>query len=152
MQKSGLVITEQEFWQNTYRSVNSTYCWLKLFEGKNYTLIDDAVNALHKLITHGQSIEQVMNYKAPNTAFTSKKTQFYAPVNYNLEPNWQQVDENTIEVSLGEGQPTAIAIAVNTEEQLDEMIKEVYQAPYIAVDCEFLGQKKSLPELKLLQI
>lgn len=62
------------------------------------------------------------------------------------------MDDNTIHISLGEGQPTAIAIAVNTEEQLDEMIKEVYAAPYIAVDCEFQGQKKALPELKLLQI
>lgn len=71
--QSGLVITEQNFWQNTYRSMNNTYCWLKLLEGKNYILIDDDVNALNKLISHGQSVEQVINYKAPKVPFTSRK-------------------------------------------------------------------------------
>ncbi|KAI9470669.1 MAG: hypothetical protein EXX96DRAFT_531071 [Benjaminiella poitrasii] len=35
---------------------------------------------------------------------------------------------------------------------LDAAITDIYKAPYIAIDCEFMGSKKNSPELKLLQI
>ncbi|KAI8082387.1 hypothetical protein BDF21DRAFT_381961 [Thamnidium elegans] len=46
----------------------------------------------------------------------------------------------------------ATCISVTNASQLDQVIEDVYDSKRIAVDCEFLGLRKSLPELKLLQI
>ncbi|KAI7887969.1 uncharacterized protein EV154DRAFT_469667 [Mucor mucedo] len=55
-------------------------------------------------------------------------------------------------ITHGKTYEGALAIAVSTEQQLDQVIRDIYAASCVAVDCEFLGQKKTLPELKLLQI
>lgn len=155
--ESELTLTTEEIWKNTIRTVESAYCWLLTYESKDYELIDDTITAMRKLITHGKTYEGVKSYnssKLQTPTSTSKpyKKQFYAaPISYDLEPNWQQLDEHTIEVTLNKGEK-ALAIAVTTEQQLDQVIRDIYTAPCVAVDCEFLGQKKVLPELKLLQI
>ncbi|KAF1801764.1 hypothetical protein FB192DRAFT_1281841 [Mucor lusitanicus] len=46
----------------------------------------------------------------------------------------------------------AICMFVSNEQQLDEAIQDIHKADYIAIDCEFQSVKKSLPELKLIQI
>lgn len=143
--------------------METAYCWLTTLETSNYALVDEAIAAMRKLLTHGRTFEQMKSYipppittstTTPPPPFVSKKSTFNpAPVSYNMESNWKRIDDNTIHIDLGDsGGTTAIAIAVTNEEMLDQMIQDIYNAPYIAVDCEFLGQKNALPELKLLQV
>ncbi|KAG2196062.1 hypothetical protein INT47_008156 [Mucor saturninus] len=154
---SEFTLTTDEIWRNTIRTVEAAYCWLLTYEGKDYELVDDTITAMRKLITHGRTYESVKSYNStklstPSPTSKSYKKQFYAaPISYDLEPNWQQIDKHTIEVTLNGG-VKALAIAVSTEQQLDQVIRDIYAASCVAVDCEFLGQKKTLPELKLLQI
>ncbi|KAI9269432.1 hypothetical protein EDC94DRAFT_513588 [Helicostylum pulchrum] len=103
--ESEFTLTTEELWKNTIRTVESAYCWLLTYEGKDYELVNNSIASLKKLIME-------------------------------LEPSGQ----------------TATCISVTTASQLDQVIDEVYQSKCIAVDCEFLGVRKSLPELKLLQI
>lgn len=157
--ESEFTLTTDEIWKNTIRTVESAYCWLLTYEGKDYELVEDTITAMRKLITHGKTYEDVKTFdyanllKQSTTKYVPYKKQQYTfvPISYDLEPNWQQIDENTIEVQL-EGGEKASAIVVTNEQQLDQVIKDIYTANCVAVDCEFLGLKKTLPELKLLQI
>lgn len=157
--ESEFTLTTDEIWKNVIRSVESAYCWLLTYEDKDYELINDSITTMRKLITHGKTYEAMKSFdsarmlKQPTTKQVSYKKHHFTPlpISYDLEPNWQQMDEHTIQVTL-EGGEKALAIAVTTEQQLDQVIRDIYAAKCIAVDCEFLGLKKALPELKLLQI
>ncbi|CAO3692759.1 unnamed protein product [Rhizopus stolonifer] len=68
-----------------------------------------------------------------------------------MEPNWERIDQNTIRVHLGNGKYIT-SIAVTTEAQLEAIIPEIRGSDFITMDCEFLGLKKEMPILKLIQI
>ncbi|GAA5797585.1 hypothetical protein HPULCUR_002973 [Helicostylum pulchrum] len=174
--ESEFTLTTEELWKNTIRTVESAYCWLLTYEGKDYELVNNSIASLKKLISHGKSYEAMKTYRSldlpgsiavaaaaatittTSSAIlttipkTHRKKFNYTPITQDLEPNWTRLDDRTIQVELEPSGQTATCISVTTASQLDQVIDEVYQSKCIAVDCEFLGVRKSLPELKLLQI
>lgn len=164
--ESEFTLTTEELWKNTIRTVESAYCWLLTYEGRDYELVDNSIASLKKLISHGKSHEAMKAYRTPDlpgfaaTTTTTPTTiskihrkRFNpTPITQDLEPNWTRLDDHTIQVALEPSGETATCISVTTASQLDQVVEDVYQSKCIAVDCEFLGVRKGLPELKLLQI
>jgi hypothetical protein len=162
MEENDFQITLCEYWKNTIKSSEAALAMLSVFEGKQVEIVDNAITSLRTLVNQGQNyqsliqqnnqqLQQQQQQQEQEQEQQQQQQQQYVYGNFDRDPCWKQIDSNTFEVPLGKG-TIATCIAVNTVEQLDQLIKDIYQAPYIAIDCEFLGVKKNMPELKLLQI
>ncbi|KAG1145987.1 hypothetical protein G6F37_005111 [Rhizopus arrhizus] len=141
-----LQTTIEQYWKNTICASEAALGLLSAFEDQGNSLINDTIKPLRKLVEKGRDFESLksFNTKTPKS-FNNNHN------HYELEPNWTKEDDKTIHVSLG-NQNFITAIAITTEAQLEAIIPEIYRSQYIAIDCEFLGIKKELPVLKLLQI
>ncbi|KAI7853077.1 hypothetical protein BDC45DRAFT_606959 [Circinella umbellata] len=77
-------------------------------------------------------------------------------LNFNPRENWTIEDAHTIRVHTNNNKTNKkteiICKAIVTLEQLDAALPAIEKAPCLGLDCEFLGVKKSLPELQVLQI
>lgn len=141
-----LQTTIEQYWKNTICASEAVLGLLSAFENQGNDLINDTIKPLRKLVEKGRDFESLksFNTKTPKSFNNNHK-------HYELEPNWTKENDRTICVSLG-NQKCITAIAITTEAQLEAIIPEIYKSQYIAIDCEFLGIKKELPVLKLLQI
>ncbi|KAI8638699.1 hypothetical protein BD408DRAFT_422679 [Parasitella parasitica] len=163
-----LEISVNDYWKATLKTAEATLDVLLLFEGKNVQGVDKAIASLRDLIAGGsdfnkvrqpqqsqqpEHLQQLQQPKQLQQQYYQQQSRrsWYSSPAYDVEPEWTTVSAGHIQVPLSNGQ-MATCIAVSTEEQLDQAISEIKQASYIAIDCEFQSAKKTLPELKLLQV
>ncbi|CEG79667.1 hypothetical protein RMATCC62417_14107 [Rhizopus microsporus] len=147
--------TIHEYWKNTICASEAALGLLSAFESMEYTMIDDAIKPLRRLVGHGRDFEKVKSYKPPPSQSQPTTIKTHRPaiqVDYDqLEPGWERLDDNTVRVSIDNGEHIT-AIKVTTEQQLKSIVPEIEKSECIAIDCEFLGVKREMPVLKLLQI
>ncbi|KAK4513697.1 uncharacterized protein ATC70_005701 [Mucor velutinosus] len=168
-------ISEHEYWKSAYKSAEALLSLLSVFEKRSVKGVDKAVESLRGIVAGGDDFDKLKERtQAPPQHIASPpsppsprqqqqqqqqqqqshqagKRPWYNYSNYDMEDDWQQMSAYHIEVPLS-NHKAAICMLVSNEEQLDEAIQEIRNAEYIAIDCEFQSIKKSLPELKLLQI
>ncbi|KAG1456146.1 hypothetical protein G6F56_006899 [Rhizopus delemar] len=158
-------INSKKLWETTIASSKVTLGLLSAFEGNGYNLIEEVIGPLKKLIENGGNLQQLeqnqrtssiipepITLKLPLTNTPVRTHRPYTVQRHDaMEPNWERIDQNTIRVHLGNGKYIT-SIAVTTEAQLETIIPEIRGSDFITIDCEFLGMKKEMPILKLLQI
>ncbi|KAG1091183.1 hypothetical protein G6F42_019496 [Rhizopus arrhizus] len=162
-------ISENEYWKCAYKSAEALLSLLSIFEKRNIQGVDKAIESLRDIVAGGNEFDKLKETKPspqhtslPSTLQQQQQQQqqqsnqagkrpWHNYSHYDMEDDWCRVNASHIEVPLNNNK-IAICMFVSTEPQLDEAIQEIRKAEYIAIDCEFQSVKKSLPELKLIQI
>ncbi|RCI02868.1 hypothetical protein CU098_004470 [Rhizopus stolonifer] len=151
MEEKGLAQNAQ-YWGNVVKSADLLLCLLGPYENQqDMVLVKNLLPPLREFVHKGPS------YLSRKPSYTSHYSgEYHSPsrqpkASYEMESNWTQVDNWTIQVPLHNGR-VATCVAVNTLEGINELLEQIKRTKYVAIDCEFLGTKKNLPELKLLQI
>lgn len=158
-------ISENEYWKCAYKSAEALLSLLSIFEKRNIQGVDKAIESLRDIVAGGNEFDKLKETKLSPQHTSLPPTQqqqqqqsnqagkrpWHNYSHYDMEDDWYRVSASHIEVPLNNNK-VAICMFVSTEPQLDEAIQEIRKADYIAIDCEFQSVKKSLPELKLIQI
>ncbi|ORY99169.1 hypothetical protein BCR43DRAFT_488846 [Syncephalastrum racemosum] len=147
-------VTLDKYWTNTIQACQTALGLLSAFESNDYVLVDNCTRALRDLLTHGTNFTAMRAYQPPatvNTPPTRKQLRKVATLDFNPRENWTIASHQNVQVNCTP-QLTIDAIAVSTVEQLDNILPQIRKSSVLAIDCEFLGQQKQLPELKVLQI
>lgn len=157
--KTKSIVTYDIYWEITLKSIETTLRLLEPFQKNKCLVLDHAVDALSeimKLDPHSiQESTEKPEKDSDVAGYSWSNYQSYdnshSNVDESMEPHWKKITDEIIQIPLADD-VCATCIAVSTEEGLENVIRDISQAPYIAIDCEMLGVKKNLPELKLLQI
>ncbi|KAG0168136.1 hypothetical protein DFQ28_005339 [Apophysomyces sp. BC1034] len=147
----GLTMSAQEYWKMTISVCEAAARLLSAYENQQHILIDNVIRPLRQLIGQGRDLNAMKKYTPrPPTEGSSRKLRKTAPLLFDPATNWTIESPSTIHVKLPNSVITAQAIT--TAAELDNIIPEILSSECIALDCEFLGYKSNLPELKVLQI
>lgn len=149
------LITIDDYWKNAISVCEAALQMLKLFEGKDYVLVDAVTHPLRQLIGRGRDFTAMKNYSGPPpseiTSAPSRKLKKISDLGFDPRANWTIEDDHTVLVHLTSSNVVTCKL-VTTVEQLEEALKVIQESKCLALDCEFLGLKKHVPELKVLQI
>ncbi|KAI8380339.1 hypothetical protein BD560DRAFT_421371 [Blakeslea trispora] len=143
---------DNQYWNSVIKSADLLLSLLAPYETReDMDLVQNILPPLQQLVTKGSSypISKEATSTPPKQEHhqTSKRYR----VSFEQESNWNMKSESHIEITLSSGR-VVNCIVVNTPEGLDRAVEAIKQAEYATFDCEFMGSKKALPELKLLQI
>ncbi|KAF7728086.1 hypothetical protein EC973_006724 [Apophysomyces ossiformis] len=147
----GLTISAQEYWKNTISVCEAALRLLSVYENQQHALVDAVTRPLRQLIGQGRDLNAMKKY-TPQTSVEPSPRKLRKTVLLNFDPatNWTIVSPTTIEIKLQNSVITAQSIT--TADELDAIIPKILASKCVALDCEFLGSKNALPELKVLQI
>lgn len=155
MQQPLEVLAVDDYWKNVIRVCEAALHMLKVFEGKDYALVDATVQPLRQLIGKGRDFASMKKYIAPPSNEQSpghtRKLRKISDLGFDPRANWTIKDDHTTVVHVSKSNIITCKL-VTTVEQLDEALEVLEISKYIALDCEFLGLKRHVPELKVLQI
>lgn len=148
------VVTLDGYWANTILACQTALGLLSSFESHDHVLVDNCTRALRNLLAHGTNLAAMRAYQPPSAGTpppARKQLRKVATLDFNPRENWTIISNHKVKVNCT-SQLTIDAIAVSTVEQLDTILPHIQESAVLAIDCEFLGQQKQLPELKVLQI
>ncbi|KAI9250451.1 hypothetical protein BDA99DRAFT_522548 [Phascolomyces articulosus] len=168
-------LSMHDYWKSTVFACETALSLLKPFEHNDHYLVDNVLAPLRQLVGHGRNYEAMKAYQPPMHADTRDDNQPHTvttttrpfpsqyqsrirkTVQLNFDPRttWDIESNDTVHVhTYIQNNPTGQVTckAIMTVEQLDAAIPIIQKAPCLGLDCEFLGLKKALPELQVLQI
>ncbi|OBZ85483.1 hypothetical protein A0J61_06464 [Choanephora cucurbitarum] len=144
--------SSSQYWNNVLKSADLLLSLLTPYEDKeDIDLVQNVLPPLRQLVKKGSS------YSIPKQVIPAQPKQEHNStprrhrVSYEQEKNWKRINNNNIHITLSSGR-VVNCIVVNTPEGLEKVIESIKQAEYVTFDCEFMGLKNAIPELKLLQI
>ncbi|KAI8384973.1 uncharacterized protein BYT42DRAFT_564256 [Radiomyces spectabilis] len=149
------VLSNQELWNHAVSACETALGLLKIFEKHDYYLVDNVVASITQLLSEGRQLNSLKKHHSspkndqPSSRESSPR-KVAAPLTNQAE-NWIIDDPSTVRIKVKGGQEI-VAKAITTVEGLKAIVPEMESSPCIGLDCEFQCVKKSLPELKLLQI
>ncbi|KAM3581678.1 hypothetical protein VKS41_005841 [Umbelopsis sp. WA50703] len=94
-------------------------------------------------------MKQVERIPGPSQA--SRRLRDVKQIQFDPNEKWDIVSTHEIHIPLGKGQYIT-AMLIDTAEALDAILPDLQKAKRIAIDCEFLGEKKKDPEVKCIQL
>ncbi|KAG2174882.1 hypothetical protein INT43_005944 [Umbelopsis isabellina] len=149
---NNLQVAPHILWDTTISACSTALSLLCYYENGNYGLVNAALRPLQQLIELGSEFEKMKQIeKIPGPPQTHRKLRDVKRLQFDPNDKWDIINAHEIHVPLGKGEYIS-AILIDTEEALDAIIPDLLQAERIAIDCEFLGEKKKDPEVKCIQL
>ncbi|KAJ2961685.1 hypothetical protein NQZ79_g2968 [Umbelopsis isabellina] len=145
-------VAPHTLWEATISACSTALSLLSYYESGDYDLVKAALRPLQELIELGSNFEKMKQIeKIPGPSQASRKLRDVKRMQFDPKEKWDIINTHEIHVPLGKGEYIS-AILIDTEEALDAIIPGFFEAERIAIDCEFLGEKKKDPEVKCIQL
>lgn len=139
-------------WETTISACSTALSLLSYYENGNYGLVNAALRPLQQLIESGSNFEKMKQIeRIPGPHQAHRKMRDVKRLQFNPNEKWDIIDTHEIHVPLATGEYISAKL-IDTKEALDAIIPKLLQAERIAIDCEFLGEKKKVPEVKCIQL